>query len=205
MQPIRILRGLAALTALAALPAWACTVQSTPQGPRIADCNLRAFSEGRYDMDLSNRPPDPRVRVLPNLVPQGLSFIVNGTYVEVELTVRNTAGIAGAPAFEIGTLWWQVDPLTGKAKVAPHPAYQGLWVQPLPRNTSRRYPVRQLALPNRNQDWDLCVSAVVDPVPSGGPAQGRVPESNEDDNLFEQCCRVYGTNNPDTSGPPSCT
>lgn len=204
MQPFTTtLRGLAALSALAALPAWACTVQSTPQGPRITDCNLSAFSEGRFDVDLSNRPPDPRRRVLPNLVPQALSFFVSGTLVDVELTVRNTAGIANAAGFEMGTVWWTVDPLTGRSKLAPHQAYHPVQVPSLPRSTSRRYPVRQLMLPNRNQDWDLCVSAVVDPMPSGGPAQGRVPESNEDDNLLEQCCRVYGPN-PDTSGPPPC-
>lgn len=193
----------AALLACAALPALACTLQSTPLGPRLADCNLGQFSDGQYDVDISTTP-DTRRRLLPNLVIQDMNIDVSGTTVQVLVTVRNTAGIANAGAFDIGPLVWLANPLAGGATVSGTLGYGPvLKANPLPRASSRQYAVRSLVLPNRHQDWDLCVAVVVDPVPSGGPAQGKVPESNEDDNILQRCCRVYGPN-PDASGPPAC-
>jgi hypothetical protein len=193
----------AAWAACTALPALACTLQSTPLGPRMTDCNLRAFSDGQYDLDIST-VIDTRPRLLPNLVPQDLGFFVNGNLVDVDLTVRNTASIANAGAFDLGPLLWLANPLAGGATVPGTPAYGPVVrANPLPRASSRGYRLRTVTLPNRMQDWDVCVAVTVDPPPSGGPAQGKVPESNEDDNVLQRCCRVYGPN-PDVTGPPAC-
>jgi hypothetical protein len=189
--------------AASVLPAAACTLQSTPQGPRIADCNLGSYTAGRYDVDLSTLPPDPRRRLLPNLVPHGLSHWVNGTQVEVSATVRNTAGIAGAPPFEIGALLWIANPRGGGGVVPGSTVQVPVPMPALARMSNRTTFLRNVGLPNRDQDWDVCTAVVVDPMPGGGPAEGRVLESNEDDNQLTQCCRVYGPM-PDLSGPPAC-
>ncbi|HSW22802.1 MAG TPA: hypothetical protein VLJ62_08545 [Burkholderiaceae bacterium] len=46
-------------------------------------------------------------------------------------------------------------------------------------------------LPNRTQDWDVCSVAIVDPVANGGQAWGSVWESNESDNPWSSCTRIY--------------
>jgi hypothetical protein len=193
----------AVAAAATALPAAACTLQSTPQGPRIADCNLGSYTAGRYDVDLTTLPPDPRRRLLPNLVPQGLSHWINGNQVEVSATVRNTAGIAGAPAYEIGTLLWLANPRASGNTVPGSVVQVAVPMPSLARMSSRTQALRYLWLPNRDQDWDVCAALVVDPMPAGGAAEGRVLESNEDDNQLTQCCRVYGPT-PDVTGPPAC-
>jgi hypothetical protein len=193
-----LLAGIATTAPLQA--AAACEFTRTPWGLRISNCKLADFYGSRYDLklDVDRRPP---VLTLPNLVPTDVDAGVNGVGVNLAVEVQNL-GDRGAVASEVVAMAGVNDPLNngssvGVTALGPYP------VPALAIGSGVVVSMGRIFLPNRNQDWDVCTLAIVDPPTAGGSALGRIFESNESDNQWQGCCRVYGPK-PDLNGPPAC-
>jgi hypothetical protein len=203
MKPTTAIVGITALAALfAALPTHACDIVRTPFGLRITNCNLSELYKGRYDQALEFIPNRNGLQLrFPNLVPTDLDTFVINTGVNVGVDVEND-GNGNALTFEVALVGTVHDPLNNGAAYSTTPLPPQT-ISGLAAGAGIAVGTGTLFLPNRNQDWDVCLMATIDPPPAGGQAWGRVYESNEADNLRTGCCRVYGPT-PDMTGPPAC-
>jgi hypothetical protein len=199
MRSVLATAGVAAVL-LAAAPAQACEMTRTPSGLRVI-CNLYELYK-RYDLGIELIPAGPALRLnLPNLAPTDLDFTLVGSGANVGVDVENI-GVRGATTFEVVAVGSVHDPLRGGASVGMTPLPPRT-VSGLAAGAGVAVGMGTIFLPNRNQDWDVCTIATVDPPLAGGASWGRVLESDETDNLRTACCRAYGPN-PDVNGPPAC-
>jgi hypothetical protein len=204
-RPLRTLAiGLAALTALQV--ATACEITRTPWGTRLTGCQLKELFNGRYDLSIDTRTDGlERVLKLPNLVVtdvDGSAAATPGRSVDVLAELRNE-GIGNAGAFETVVVATVHDPLQA-GSLASMSSLGPVSVAGLPAGGSATTVVGRVLLPNRKQDWDVCMAAVADAPAAGRPPSGAVLESNETDNQRNDCCRVYGPNPDTVHGPPAC-
>lgn len=189
---------IAAAAMLGMASSQACTIQSSPWGPIVGSkCNLGQFTFGEFDLDMSANP-NPHPFGLANLVVPNAHLRVNGPVVEVSLTVQNASSQRSARPFDAVIVGTVHQPATGaQTGLAQTLTARGLG--PLTPGAARRYYIGLLSLPNRDQDWDVCVQAQADPPTATAPS-GQVIESNESDNGYRECCRAYGPK-PDTNAP----
>ena len=192
-----------ALIALAgaAPPAAACQMQPTPWGPRLTGCDLKSFFP-ELQLDIS-RDPRPTVWPLPNLRIPNASFLVQGLTIDLSVQVQNTSPGLSARATNLSTLVTANEVGTARTLGAPFPFLTA--VVALPRASTRWQRLGMLTLPDRRRDWDICVSSTIDP-PTRTSAVGLVVESDETDNTYGECCRLYSptTTEPDHDAPGSC-
>jgi hypothetical protein len=192
-----LLAGLAASTIVHA--AQVCQFTRNQWGLLISNCKLNELSGGRYDFVLDHATPPPPQ--FPNLRVTKIGAFLQGVNVALRADVENNGG-RNAGAFEVVLTASVNDPLQNGV---------GVSMTTLPPSTVPSLAIGAgatvfpgaITLPNRNQDWDVCTAAVVDPPATGRPPSGAVLESNETDNQTNACCRVYGPN-PDLTGPPAC-
>lgn len=201
-----MIRKFAVLIGFAALcggmqPALAapCEFTRTSWGLRLTNCKLNELFYGRYELSL-DRIPDAVVRPWPNLRPSHISDTLLGGSVNIVVDVENV-GAAAAGAFEVAVIGTVTDPLNGGVGVNMT-AFPPIVIQSLPVGATVTRSAGSVPLPNRDQDWDVCTVAIVDP-PTSTSSLGKLLETDETDNRRERCCRAYGPK-PDFSGPPSC-
>ena len=129
---------------------------------------------------------------LPNLVPHGMHYFVNGQEASVAVEIDNLNTV-GAFAHEVAVVLSLsqrgvlVDTIPLRAQVPG-----------VPGGGSRTVSLGQVALPDRTHDIDIVASIIVDPPTTTG-ARGTIVETSDADNSLTRSCRVYGTVNPDTS------
>lgn len=191
----------ATLTLAAGASHAACTITPTLLGPRITGCNLAEITKLRFEGTI-DREPDPLRFRLPNLRIDDVDVGVNGGGVFLQIDILND-GNAAAGLFDAVMLVSVHNPLAGGAMVGAQQVQPVQTVQALGAGQRARASMGWLGLPNRDQDWDVCTVALVDPLWGGGPRFGRVYEGNEGDNQRSDCCRVYGPK-PDQTGPRQC-
>jgi hypothetical protein len=192
---------LTALAVASAPAAQACQITRTTWGLRLIDCNLSDFFKNRYDLALDVIPEPPRLR-MPNLQVSDIDGTLSGSSVQIDVEVQNNGAQNNTRAFDVAVIATVQNPLAGGAPVSSSPL-PPVSIMGLAAGATTARIAGSIAVPNRNQDWDVCAVAVVDPPVVGGSAWGNVFESNETDNMLDRCCRVYGPT-PDVSGPRPC-
>jgi len=195
---VAVISGLAALSAVQ--PAEACELTKTQWGLRAVNCLLGDFYKGRFDLAVELNPSRPVLR-LPNLHVTDIDTSVRANNVDMQFDVENN-GNGNAVPFEVTLVGSVHNPLSGGANVSMM-AFPPVTVPALAAGATATRFAGTLVLPNRSQDWDVCGIAIADPPLTNGPAFGSVFESNESDNMRNDCCRVFGPN-PDVTGPPPC-
>jgi hypothetical protein len=193
------LSGLAAL--LAPTPAHACEFIRTPWGLQVLHCSLAELFKGKFDLAVEVNPRPALQLNLPNLVPIDIDTTVVGSSVSIEVDIENR-GVRAAPIFEVAAVGTVHDPLNNGSSVSTTPLPPRM-VQGLAVGAGTDVSMGGVYVPNRNQDWDVCTMAIVDPPPMAGQAWGRVLEADESDNMRTHCCRVFGPK-PDFNGPAGC-
>ena len=179
---------LAGLTAW--LPAQACEITRTPWGLRVSNCALRELYRVPYDAMLDVAVNRPMLN-LPNLVVTDVDArTFGGVEAEISVDMLNN-GTRNAGSFDVIVTATVNNPLKAGVQVSMTPlgpaSIGGLAVGAM----ASQY-MGLVVLPNRTQDWDVCSIAIVDPTVAGGPAWGRVIESNESDNQWSAACtRVF--------------
>jgi hypothetical protein len=118
--------------------------------------------------------------------------------VTVEL---QNSGTGNAGQFEVAAVASINDPLNNGASQGTL-VFPPLTVPGLASGAGTVKYVGSVEVPNRTQDWDICNVVVVDP-PTSTRASGGTLESNESDNQWSGCCRLYAPT-PDVSRPPAC-
>jgi hypothetical protein len=203
MKAMRIVVAVIAAMAvpLFAQSAYACEITRTPWGLRLINCKLSDFYKGRYEVAMDIYVSTPRL-LLPNLHVTDIDTLVTGGNVDITFDVENSGGLNDALAFDVTVVGTVQNPLNAGLNVSTTP-FPPVTVSALAIGASATRYAGTISLPNRNQDWDVCAIAIADPPATGGPAFGRVLESNESDNMLNACCRVFGPN-PDVNGPPAC-
>jgi hypothetical protein len=194
--------GLAGLLGPApATAAAACTMTATPWGPRLTGCNLKDFFPD-FELDVS-RDPTPATRPLANLRIPNASFFAQRLDVELQVQVQNTSPIWAAAATSIGTIVTAQE-VGGTQRSLGWPLPARTSMPALQRASTRWQRIATLTLPDRKNSWDICLSSTVDP-PTRGSAVGLVMETDETDNTYGECCRLYPPTAtepaPDAPGP----
>lgn len=180
--------------------AGACEITRTPWGPRLTGCKLSALYQGRYDLSVDTTPVSPVLR-LPNLRPTDVDVGFVNRVGEVTVELQNN-GTGNVGQFEVAGMAGVTDPLNNGLGVGSVLTFPPLVVPGLASGAGTVKYIGSVEVPNRTQDWDVCTMVVVDP-PTSTRASGSVFETNEGDNQWSGCCRIYGPN-PDLTGPPAC-
>lgn len=181
------LPGICAVALLHAAPASAqCTIEEK----YLADCLV---SELTREAVVVVR--EPRFRVyLPNLRVSDVDVSANGdVFVEVE-----NEGAGPAPAFDIRV--YAARSLPSGNQSAEFDTM--LQYPPLASGDRLELFVNQLYIPNHQDNWDVHVIVIVDMMDLRSPG-GQIWESNEEDNVFDYECRIFG-DPPDQSDLAAC-
>lgn len=182
-------------------------------------CEIPNWRFGQYKNDClrSSLKPitDPRIRVirsifplavdLPNLRIDDMDADVNGRRVDLAIEVEN-AGVVDSR--EVVDLTVEV--------IIRHPSNDpknpGVMesrvvltdmVDDIGAGRNRRVFLDPVFIPSETQDWDLHITAYIDPPTITNPS-GEIYESNEEDNREMDVCRRYGPD-PDQLGPQGCS
>ncbi|HTE39832.1 MAG TPA: hypothetical protein VK629_03330 [Steroidobacteraceae bacterium] len=200
---IKVAMGLACAVLLSGT-AQACDYWRDQAGTIRGTCKLEQATGGLYMLDLDlefieQRPPRYRFK-LANLQIRRLRFTtLGGNDFEIFADVRNVDA-GNAPTAPILVM---VDILVaGTATQQSGFQPRTIAIPALAANTEQRVSFGAFTLPDRKLDWDVAVTAVVDP-PSAQRATGVVYESNETDNALNDLCRIYGAQ-PNLAGPRAC-
>lgn len=190
-------------TALFALlilePALACELWYDEYGRLNGNCRLQDLFENRYDGELELRPDLPRLWLqLPNLRFRKFKYEVYGPEIWISADVENTGNI-DTPPFDLALPVTIMNPLTGSSHGSTWAL--AMTVAGLPAGTRRRDFVGIVMVPDTQQDWDLAVMGTVDPPEPGKPS-GNVFETNENDNVRMELCRVFGEESEPANIPP---
>ena len=197
----RTLVALGLIALLSSTGAQACEFWRDSNGFPRSNCKFQALSKEKYKLVIDVIEGRPRYTLpLPNLTPHKIKMIsFGGPQADVNVEVRND-GSKDSPTTDVAVTVQVIDPSTNTQVGATQ-----FFTAPIPAvtvGTTPRFYIATATLPNRNQDWDLIINAVVDP-PTATSTTGRFYEGNEMDNALSRTCRYYGPN-PNLVGPEAC-
>ncbi len=181
------------------LPA-VCLITLSHSVPAAAQCSLeeRYYADcllSKFTAEAAVMVREPRFRInLPNLFVRGIDVSVYGV---VSVEVENN-GAADAPAYEV-VVGAYLDTVAGQSVDSFETSLQ---FPALPAGGRYETQVGTLYVPDHEQDRDVAVVVLVDKMDLRDPG-GQIWETNEEDNIAEYECRIFGPN-PDMSGPPGC-
>ena len=169
----------------------ACTLWEDKYGLR-GNCRLADLLK-EYELVVQFTQPPIQIQ-LPNLRLDKIKFETVGQQVDLFVDVEN-AGPRDARDYDVITMVSVIDPQNPSQLVGSQ-SFSARFPALIAGDEHRGY-LGTISLPNRNQDYDLSVTAMADPPTQALPG-GEIWESNEQDNSKMEVCRVYGPD-PDFS------